>query len=406
MDIEKIRQYDNVIVYGAGYVSRVVVKNLRMIHGIDVRCIAVTSTENNPYQIIDVPVLIINDLVKYKENALILVAVLEDKQDEINEILKSFNFQHVYNLKDDEFESIRIESIDFSSKFSYWRKAKYMGYYWRVAIANWEYDGLTGNEIRERFYNERNKIRHDEINLGRIVVVLGTKCSLRCKECNNLIPYFNPQYDLSPGLIISALKKILCEISSIQICELIGGEPLLANNFRDVLCWVLEQDKVKHVEVTTNATILPGKNIFPLLCHKKIEVRISDYHMPERQQKFIDVLTQTKNIRLTKLDNLIWTSPGGIKKRGRSVDTLRRYYDRCTSGYACTTLFGDKIFHCARAASLYTLGFMREHDFLTIDEDFTEKKLYDFMMNDVCYACDYCDVVADATITVPPAEQM
>ena len=53
-------------------------------------------------------------------------------------------------------------------------------------------ESYKGNYVKIR--NQESEFATD-YTLIRLIVILGTKCSLRCRDCNNLIPLFNHQTD-------------------------------------------------------------------------------------------------------------------------------------------------------------------------------------------------------------------
>lgn len=402
----QIANHYGVIIYGAGKVSRTVVKLARHQFGVFIHAIAVSSEDGNPYYIEDVPVIPISMLKDSSKDMLVVVATSEEKHAEIKQLLCNMGFHYILCVQDKAYKNMEgcaREKDDFSRTAYY---AKYMNVYWQIVVGALKDKGTTGVRIREELHREYLSIVHDErIHIGRIVVVLGTKCSLRCKECNNLIPHFKPQYDINKNSIISAVDSLLEKSAVIQIIELIGGEPFLSENLYDVLEHIVGQEKIRQVEITTNGSVIPNESLIDLLQNEKVKVRISDYGNLVDKTRTINFF-KGHNICCTVLGPGPWISSGGIEKRGRSLLELQRYYERCGAGYSCKTIFGGNLYQCARAASLHALSYMKEEDLLSLDENVSAEKIRAFMFQNYSFACDYCDQTCIPPKFLPPAEQL
>jgi organic radical activating enzyme len=265
--------------------------------------------------------------------------------------------------------------------------------------------GLSAKKARTYVKDGLMRLNDGKVHMARLVVVLGTKCSLRCKECNNLMPHFKPQKDLDRSVILNSLETLTAQTGSILKCELIGGEPFLSNNLKELLEYAICNPSIDSVEITTNGTVIPTEDVIPLLKKPKVLVRISDYGELVNQKSMISFLEKHK-IRYISLKMESWISPGGVEKRNRDENTLQNYYQRCSSGYYCKTLYGDKLFACARAASLFALGYMKEPEFIVLNDGFQAAQLKEFMLRRLSMACDYCDMTIDNRRLVCAAEQL
>lgn len=161
------------------------------------------------------------------------------------------------------------------------------------------------------------------------------------------------------------------------------------------------------MEITTNATIIPMADIIELLKAPKVAVHISDYGSVVDQSGFIDCMGKN-GIRYKTLEFPgQWISPGGTEVRNRGGEELVRQYYRCSSGYLCKTLWGDKIYPCARAASLAELGIMRDCPHISgLEKEGLQERLYSFYVVPSCGVCDYCDMSVENPVYVEPAVQM
>ena len=291
---------------------------------------------------------------------------------------------------------------------------KEMNYYHRVVvpvIEELDKNGKTQTILDSLYLKSKQqlieKLADKKImSIPRIPIVLTPKCSLRCKECNNLMWKFETYQDLSTEKIKKSIKRLIDSVDFLPIVELIGGEPFAAKNIKEVLDFLIEEKKVLHIEITTNATIIPQQELIKSLQNEKVNVRISDYSMIVNQNRFIECIQENK-INYEKLSFESWIATGGIKKRNRNSTELIKQYYRCDAGYLCKTLWEDKIYPCARAASLARLGICGECPYVDVlhSENLREQLIH-FFMAPTCGPCDYCNVALEEVEVVEPAIQL
>lgn len=90
-----VHDYDIIILYGAGKIGRQtqnVLKEGRV--NTKIKYFAVTDTEGNEEEVLGIPVRSINDLTKYKEDALIIMCIGQRDLPVVQEHLRDMGFQH------------------------------------------------------------------------------------------------------------------------------------------------------------------------------------------------------------------------------------------------------------------------------------------------------------------------
>lgn len=296
-----------------------------------------------------------------------------------------------------------------------YRKNRELGIYHRIIVPAMEklreYSTvgkameLTGVENEDELIKglEQKKF----YTIPRLTVVLTPRCSLRCKECNNLMWMFSGSRDLAAGKIIASLENIISQFDFIPCIELIGGEPFMAQNIKDVLEFLSGQEKVLCIEITTNATIIPHEEIINQLKNSKVVIHVSDYGNVVNPQKFLECMRQNEiQFRVLEFQGK-WVATGGTEKRNRSAEKLSRQYYQCISGNLCKTLWEDRIYPCARAASLAALEIMTDCPCInSLEKERLRERMYSFYIVPSCGPCDYCDVSIENPVYVEPAVQL
>lgn len=98
--IKIMRQYDSCIVYGAGVVAKEFAKILHKIERTVLAYAVSGNVKGNPKNIYGIPVVTINSLVQYNSSALVIIATLPTRYDNIVNTLNELGFIHILKLID------------------------------------------------------------------------------------------------------------------------------------------------------------------------------------------------------------------------------------------------------------------------------------------------------------------
>lgn len=254
--------------------------------------------------------------------------------------------------------------------------------------------------------------REDFLVLPRVVISLTNRCSLRCRDCNALIPYAKEKYDRPILEQIRDIERLLEVVDRICCVELIGGEPFLYKNIGSILEYCLKSPKIDQVEITTNGTIMPSEQLIELMKNEKCFVMFSDYG--EINEKSKEIVNQLRHVCgcVIDLQNRMWYDSGDMKKRGKSKRRIRYEFFMCDCKNVCRTLYKGKLYICGRAPILHEIGkATSQTDFLDLNELSdnlieAKKAIKDFFMSEVAEACDYCDYASDWVKYVPSGVQL
>ncbi|MCR4892437.1 MAG: radical SAM protein [Lachnospiraceae bacterium] len=255
----------------------------------------------------------------------------------------------------------------------------------------------------------RSFMRKDPVVLSDAVIVLTTKCSLKCINCNNLMPCYRKPYDIPLKEVLWDIKRLISASDLIVKLTLIGGEPFLYPHLGKVLDAVLDNPKILYISLTTNGTILPSEELLQKLSHPKVVVQISDYGVKTQKVEKLHALLVEHGIASVPDKVVSWVKPGGTEYRGKGRKQLCKEYQECFSSKYCRTLLKGKFYLCARGAHLSDLGYMKSsHDEFNIRSKRTRtqfrKEFLRYLLSDYADACNYCD--HGLKITVKPGEQV
>ena len=241
-------------------------------------------------------------------------------------------------------------------------------------------------------------------------IPITTMCSLKCKHCSNLIPYYRKQKDYDIQILRREINAFLECINNIVFIRILGGEPFLSKNLYEILKILLNSKKIQRVEIVTNGTIIPkNKDLIKLLKNSKVIISISQYPMVNYQE--LETFLE-KNKIIYRLDKMnFWMNYGDAKKRNRSKKELIRQYRKCN--HICKSLVNGELHLCPRSSHGTDLKIIKDNfdDYLNIlDKSLTveEKKnmINKLLKKKYIKACDYCDFGTKLSKKIPVAEQI
>ena len=118
-----------------------------------------------------------------------------------------------------------------------------------------------------------------ELVLGSFDIPLCTLCTLNCKNCASLMPYYDKKTDFDLEEIKLGVSTLLDVVDFVPRINILGGEPFLSKNLVPIVKLLKSKynTKIGVVKLTTNGTVLPKEDVLKELIWNKLEVRISKY---------------------------------------------------------------------------------------------------------------------------------
>ena len=78
-------------------------------------------------------------------------------------------------------------------------------------------------------------------------IMVTTKCSLKCKNCSNLMQYYKNPNNTSHDEILNALKVIDKAVDEISEYRIIGGEPMMNKDWANIVKSIIEMKPEKRI---------------------------------------------------------------------------------------------------------------------------------------------------------------
>ena len=239
-------------------------------------------------------------------------------------------------------------------------------------------------------YGEKNNL-----TLFSIDWVITEKCSLRCRDCSNLMQYYHSPKNKSKMEAMNSLTKLLDVVDGIFDVRVIGGEPFMNQEMPYMLEEAVKLDKIQNLSIYTNATILPNEHMIAVMKNNKIKCEISDYGKLSRNLSgFIEIM-EKENIRYHVVNIDEWHELGPLKNRNMTIEEMKKIFSQCYCNDLLTLLDG-KVYRCPHSAHGRNLEAIPYHEEDVVDlssgsREYNRNKLQ-FMMfeKNYDYACGYC----------------
>jgi organic radical activating enzyme len=273
---------------------------------------------------------------------------------------------------------------------------------------------------REKYYEKflleelENFYLKNEINIPKIEFAITTKCTLKCKFCSNLMPYFTPKdhIDLDFNSFKKDFDTIANNVNTLRVLKILGGEPLINKELPLMIDYAAKNEKLKIIEIVSNGTLLPNQELIDTIKkYDKVYFYLSNYSKNEKLKsvlKYDDIMNLLKNnnIKYQFASDLMWVEEEPPKKHNYKPAQVKSMFKHCCNA-SCSSILNGKIHVCARSSSGYELGIIKisENDFLDLrgENGNFKEKLINFYRKDCFDACEYCVRLEKE---VMPAEQL
>ena len=276
-------------------------------------------------------------------------------------------------------------------------------------LHNLEDDGLDTDVIAELVKKKGNEIGK-KVNgeypliLPRLILFVTERCTLKCRGCSAFVDKFESPQHIDADKLITGMKRIFANIDGCINIQLGGGEIFLYPHLKEILLYLLEEEKCEKIGIITNGTIVPEDEILKILAKDKIVVEMSDYGLIDIQAKVIRKFEKHK-VNLKVFSEQVWLDYGNPEiKLKKSTEQLKREYFECPDGYMCKPFDGDRIYSCGRCLRMHHINvkdYNYEKDSCEIDCDDLRENIRTLYLQEYAEACDYCARMQKPPVWIP-----
>lgn len=374
-----------IIVYGAALYGEVV---LNALENAGLKCSMMCDRVQAGGTFCDHKVISPSELLAHKDAEILICATKGFEG--IYTFLVENNFENIYEI------SKLLEHVNYDKLRPYCKQ-------------------LSMKELAEKYLFYLNDHKEDvtsELDLSFVALSITERCTLKCKHCSVLAPYYEHPADENYEEIIECFSRFLQCVDSIAELQIGGGEPFMNKDLKRLLEWCVKEPKIKEISIFTNSTIIPNEELVVILKDNKIKLLLDDYGELSRNYRKIIELCDREGIRYLEQKFLHWDDLGRYDFYEKDNAIVKKRFQLCSFGNVNSFMKG-KLYRCTTAARLEDIGLVKEieGDFVDfrkeINVEDTKRQIRDLLFNkDFHEGCRVCRGVSNSQIGIPVAEQL
>ena len=392
------------VLYGAGLIGKLILESLKQ-KNINVDYFCDRDEAKYDTEIKNIKVISPTQLKDLDKNTNIFICYYTF--DSIANFLNESGFQNLYEgselLNDDFVTNIANKTIDVRSGYG--------------SIDTNDADSHLKVIRQIDFYNKMSfkddYSRAGKLHLKSIDIQITEKCSLKCKDCCNLMQYYTHAKDSDLELLFKSIDRFISSIDILDEFRVIGGDPFMNKNLYKVINKLVTYDKCKSVVVYTNGRIPPKGENLESLRNKKVMLDITNYGEISTAHEKVLEICRKENLAFSTLRTSVWTDSGRIMPySNKNEKELENLFSNCCNTDLISLLHG-KLYRCPFSANGVNLKAIPQQDsdevnLLDDSLDIPElRKRIKKLAFDKKYltACSYCNGRDYSTLKIPAAVQ-
>ena len=384
MDLWKeIKEKADIVIYGAVIITRALLKILPEDVKCRVRCIAVTTTNNNVKELDGFPICNIENVVNMYPDPYILISVRKQYWDDIIATLISYDIKKYTCIGMQEC----IEQLEKRWKNEYPQLAeKFVDEQICDGLSEEEYVLFLSKQINDSVLNfEVNLVDH---------------CNLNCHCCNHFSPiaekYFLDceEYERDISRIATLYKNRIGRMM------LLGGEPLLHPHINNIMQITRKYLYKEEIVIVSNGLLLPkmSEDFWKQCNLQQVGILLTKYPI-SFDYKNVEKIAEKYGVNISytfESKELKTTYHLPLKPEG-GLNPYRNYM-KCNHANNCVVLREGRLYTCPLAACVHHFNQYfnksipeKEVNSIDIHQELTQKDLEKFL-NTPIPMCEYCDI--------------
>jgi len=260
-----------------------------------------------------------------------------------------------------------------------------------------EYGASKLNNDLDRYaYEYLLKFYPGKVIIPSLDVVVTEKCSLRCRDCANLMQYYTSPKDIDHKLLFEAIDILMQCVDHVLEFRILGGEAFMNRNMWRIVNGLRKYGNYTRIAVYSNGTIIPTGENLNCLIHDDTFMRISDYGVLSRKIPQMIPLLNEHGVIYSVLKCDKWQDCAEIRNRNRPPGELEATFT-CCCAKTTFTLLRDKVYACPFAANADNLHAIPSfpNEMLVINERIGKNEIREQLINMLrtrkyFSACNYC----------------
>lgn len=236
-------------------------------------------------------------------------------------------------------------------------------------LSDFEFDNSTfSNGVSQTNFNVDNyyfeycKIYFPELVIVKqLDVMITEKCSLKCKDCSNLMQYYIAPSDADKNIAMLSVEKFSKSVDYILELRVIGGEPFINKECFEIIDCLKAIRNKSRICVYTNGTIIPNDTNLKSLTGDDIFLRISDYGVTSRNVSGLKIALDNVSANYDIIRFEKWQDCAKIEYNEESeYQLISKFKDCCVQNYF--TILNDTLYNCPFAANAVNINAIPKFD--------------------------------------------
>jgi 4Fe-4S single cluster domain len=233
----------------------------------------------------------------------------------------------------------------------------------------------------------------DKLFLRCVDLMITEKCSLKCKDCANLMQFYDKPISDDTAEMLQSIERFCAVVDEINEMRVLGGEAFMNKDAHIIIKRLIDEPKVKKVVVYSNATIVPSKDQMALMRSKKVLFFITDYGDLSRNRERLVRELDANEIAYISSPPSNWTDCGKIVEHHRTEEEQKKIFGTCCVKNIYT-ISGNLLFHCPFSANAFRLKAVPHFkgDYVDFSSPDSKPALREFIRHkEYIESCDFCN---------------
>jgi organic radical activating enzyme len=269
-------------------------------------------------------------------------------------------------------------------------------YYFYIFDKNIELDNSIHYEVQSFQYALFCSTKKTNTLLS-IDIPITMRCSLRCRDCANLMQYFKKPAHAGFDQLQKSIDRYFKAVDYTFDVRLLGGEPFVNPDCYKYIDLLLQySSQFAYIFVFTNGTIIPNEKTLAVLKNPKVYVQISEYNVPSQKIERLSEIFDNHGIFYKVFAPQSWQDCARIQDYHRTDDELAFILKTCKV-HNTPSIIDGKVFRCPLAGNAYLLSAMPADIYEYVELINTsdtngelQKKIQSLMEQTRLKACNFC----------------
>lgn len=199
----------------------------------------------------------------------------------------------------------------------------------------------------------KNLVKIDDVALN-----VTTYCTLRCKHCSNILPYYKNRRHLPEDIVKRSLDALFSNIDYCGTLSIAGGEALTYPYLIEIIYHTEKyRDKIGTFALITNGTLVPNNAVMDALRKNNITLYISKYPIKESKADEVYERTNAAGVNCISLTYDSWFDVCRIIPPDANQEDVQNRFKNCKS--RVQSIFDGKLWYCPFMAHAHHMSIIK-----------------------------------------------